>query len=371
MRFSTSHTSTKSRQSRFLYERGNHLGNVLTVVSDRKIAVDHGTYNSSGVLVNTTPDGITDYYLADIVSACDYYAFGSKMPGRKFNSSANKYRYGFNGKENDNETVGTDEGTQDYGMRIYNPALGRFLSVDPITKNYPELTPYQFASNKPIRAIDLDGLEALDYDFAGNAADEIMNGFIGIADWIDKTLSVTFNGETETKVKTVKLGPVTNETSVKTSGSTTISTNLANKLKYIKLNNSNVGDNSSLIVTDGKKNVSTENKTSYKTHKGSIYNATAINNEGTVTNETGAIVETKVRGVPVVVKTSSSSNTNGEKTTTIKTGVGNSDESGGIIYSNTKDKAGNTTNSGGAYFELSEKKQAVSGSVTIDVKTPK
>jgi uncharacterized protein RhaS with RHS repeats len=44
-------------------------------------------------------------------------------------------------------------------MRIYDPRLGRFLSVDPITDEYPELTPYQFASNTPIQAIDLDGLE--------------------------------------------------------------------------------------------------------------------------------------------------------------------------------------------------------------------
>ena len=38
--------------------------------------------------------------------------------------------------------------------------LARFISVDPLTKKYPELTPYQFASNTPIQAIDLDGLEA-------------------------------------------------------------------------------------------------------------------------------------------------------------------------------------------------------------------
>jgi uncharacterized protein RhaS with RHS repeats len=36
----------------------------------------------------------------------------------------------------------------------------RFLSVDPIGREYPELTPYKFASNTPIMAIDLDGLEA-------------------------------------------------------------------------------------------------------------------------------------------------------------------------------------------------------------------
>jgi hypothetical protein len=33
------------------------------------------------------------------------------------------------------------------------------LSVDPLTKSYPMLTPYQFASNRPINGIDLDGLE--------------------------------------------------------------------------------------------------------------------------------------------------------------------------------------------------------------------
>ena len=49
---------------------------------------------------------------------------------------------------------------QDYGMRIYDPRIGRFLSVDPLTKDYPELTSYQFASNRPIECIDLDGGES-------------------------------------------------------------------------------------------------------------------------------------------------------------------------------------------------------------------
>lgn len=72
------------------------------------------------------------------------------------------YRYGFNGKENDNEIMG--EGNfEDYGMRMYNPRIGRFFNVDPLTKSYPELTPYQFASNTPIQAMDLDGLEKVIY----------------------------------------------------------------------------------------------------------------------------------------------------------------------------------------------------------------
>jgi RHS repeat-associated protein len=47
----------------------------------------------------------------------------------------------------------------DYGMRIYDPRIGRFLSVDPLTTQYPQLTPYQFASNRPIDGIDRDGEE--------------------------------------------------------------------------------------------------------------------------------------------------------------------------------------------------------------------
>lgn len=66
------------------------------------------------------------------------------------------YRFGFNGKENE---IKGDGNQQDYGMRIYEPRLGKFLSVDPIAKNYPWYTPYQFAGNMPIIAIDIDGEE--------------------------------------------------------------------------------------------------------------------------------------------------------------------------------------------------------------------
>ena len=42
---------------------------------------------------------------------------------------------------------------------MYAPRGGRFWSVDPLAPEYPWYTPYQFAGNKPIWAIDLDGLE--------------------------------------------------------------------------------------------------------------------------------------------------------------------------------------------------------------------
>lgn len=75
----------------------------------------------------------------------------------------NFYLYGFNGKEKDDETVSTG-GTYDYGMRIYNPALGRFLSVDPLAKEFAFYSPYHFAGNKPISHLDLDGMEDIYYN---------------------------------------------------------------------------------------------------------------------------------------------------------------------------------------------------------------
>ena len=123
----------------------NHLQNVLVTVSDKK-------------LQHTTNGTTIDYYNADVITANDYYPFGSQMPGRKYSQLNSNYRYGFNGKENDNEVKG-EGNQQDYGLRIYDPRLGRFLSVDPLSAEYPWNSTYAFAENDVIRSIDLEGAE--------------------------------------------------------------------------------------------------------------------------------------------------------------------------------------------------------------------
>ncbi|MBS1604645.1 MAG: hypothetical protein JST42_18410, partial [Bacteroidetes bacterium] len=72
-----------------------------------------------------------------------------------------KYRHGFNGKEQDPEVEGQGN-FYDYGMRAYDPRIGRFPSVDPLTKQYPWYSPYQYAGNKPVWKRDIDGLEEED-----------------------------------------------------------------------------------------------------------------------------------------------------------------------------------------------------------------
>jgi RHS repeat-associated protein len=80
------------------------------------------------------------------------------QPGRSYNSGG--YRYGFNGKENDNEVKG-EGNQQDYGARIYDSRIGRWLSLDPLMKNTPALSPYNAFENSPLTLGDPDGKDAI------------------------------------------------------------------------------------------------------------------------------------------------------------------------------------------------------------------
>ncbi|MBL7896181.1 MAG: hypothetical protein JNK50_12875 [Bacteroidia bacterium] len=82
------------------------------------------------------------------------YPFGSVTPGRSFSSGS--YRYGFNSKEKDDETYGSNN-SYDFGDRIYNNRLARFVSIDINTALAPYYSTYLFAGNTPIRFIDKNG----------------------------------------------------------------------------------------------------------------------------------------------------------------------------------------------------------------------
>jgi RHS repeat-associated protein len=101
-------------------------------VSDKKLAVSVG---------GTT----IDYYTADVVTASDYYPFGSQMPGRKFAQANSSYRYGFNGQENSDEIAA---GLTTAMYWEYDSRIGRRWNVDPIVK--VEESPYLCFSGSPI-----------------------------------------------------------------------------------------------------------------------------------------------------------------------------------------------------------------------------
>ena len=81
-----------------------------------------------------------------------YYPYGGLM-GESKNLSSNQ-RYKYNGKEFD-RMHGLD--WYDYGARFHDPATVRWFSVDPLSEDYSEISPYAYCANNPIIHVDKEG----------------------------------------------------------------------------------------------------------------------------------------------------------------------------------------------------------------------
>ncbi len=197
--------NTFTRGNKF-FELSNHLGNVLVTITDKKLlqlpeggectggtvpsilnlysrsttqltyvarqeinfwpnfeslpADNFEAYIDAEATECTPPVSIPpgSYFMADVVTANDYYPFGMQMPGRKYSQANSSYRYGFSGCEKDNEVKG-EGNNYDFKFRIYDSRLGRFLSVDPLYQSYPWNSTYAYAENRVIDGVDLEGLE--------------------------------------------------------------------------------------------------------------------------------------------------------------------------------------------------------------------
>jgi RHS repeat-associated protein len=102
-----------------------------------------------------------------VIQAQDYYPFGLTFNSyQRENSLYNKYQY--NGKEIQNE-LGL--GWNDYGARMYMSDIGRWGVIDAKSEEYISTSPYVYALNTPINAIDPDGQRV--YFVAGAGNDKI------------------------------------------------------------------------------------------------------------------------------------------------------------------------------------------------------
>ena len=95
-----------------------------------------------------------------IVEENNYYPFGLRQKGYNSNPNyshgspqAEKFKY--NGKELQDE-LGLN--FYDYGARNYDPALGRWMNIDPLAEVARRFSPYVYANNNPIYFIDPDGM---------------------------------------------------------------------------------------------------------------------------------------------------------------------------------------------------------------------
>jgi RHS repeat-associated protein len=134
-----------------------------------------------------------------IVEAQDYMPFGLTFNSyQRENSLDQKYLY--NGKELQDE-LSLD--WFDYGARMYDPAIARWMAVDPLADQMRRWSPYNYAFNNPLRFIDPDGMGPNDFvkDKEGNVKwDKDANSQSTTKEGethLGRTLTYTFNSAIE------------------------------------------------------------------------------------------------------------------------------------------------------------------------------
>ena len=132
---------TDDPAGRLRYEMTDHLGNVITVVTDELLGV------------NT--DGIAgyEYFQPLVVTAQGYEPFGSLLPGRNYSSDS--YRFSLNGQEKDDEIYDSPGTSMNAEFWQYDTRSGRRWNLDPkgeVGKSF-----YSAFSNSPLYYSDPNG----------------------------------------------------------------------------------------------------------------------------------------------------------------------------------------------------------------------
>ena len=165
----TCETCINLRTYSYVYNYTDHLGNVrLSYAWD-------DTVNKLKLIESS-------HYYPFGMKHEGYYSFGSIDNGgigqvNNIITGTDTYNYKYNGKELQNEF---DINLYDYGARNYDPAIGRWMNIDPLAEKFNNLTPYSYVANNPLIYVDPDGRDI-------KLASEVVDG--------KTTITVTVTGK--------------------------------------------------------------------------------------------------------------------------------------------------------------------------------
>jgi RHS repeat-associated protein len=167
------------------YEFTNHLGNVLTIFCDVKVPLDNNS------------DGVVDSYRVCLQNTYDYSPFGVSLDGRTVESDF--YRRGFNGMEKDDEFKGK-RNSYDFGARMFDARLGRWLTIDPHFSNQPNQSSYKTFLNSPLNVIDPNGKD----DYLINTKTGEIHVIKTDCSWDSFSLTTDFDGAYSERIRLEK-----------------------------------------------------------------------------------------------------------------------------------------------------------------------
>jgi len=158
----------------------DYLGSLTYRKSSAGLQLESGNFGDGVIRANVSNSGgiEVNYFLTDHLGSVrvivdgsgvvkernDYYPFGAKyLKGDYPQLADNRYKY--NGKE---EQVTGDLNYLDYGARMYDSGLGRWICIDPLTEQYTNMGGYIHVSNNPVKFVDIDGRRFVNFDENGN-----------------------------------------------------------------------------------------------------------------------------------------------------------------------------------------------------------
>jgi RHS repeat-associated protein len=154
--------ANESSNFNYVFNYVDHLGNVrlsytldptnnnqLKIMDENHyypFGLKHNGYSATQQMYVPPPGTITMYEppvtLIPVVNAADV-----------------TYKYKYNGKELQDENIGGGQlNWYDYGARNYDPALGRWMNIDPLAEVSRRWSPYNYAYNSPMFFLDPDGM---------------------------------------------------------------------------------------------------------------------------------------------------------------------------------------------------------------------
>ncbi|MBU3678818.1 MAG: hypothetical protein FGM32_04325 [Candidatus Kapabacteria bacterium] len=168
--------------------------------------VEFNTYGPNNTRIITRADGTSEVVISDYLGSARVTLSSSGEPlqsssyhpfGTERTSTGSGARTSYIGREHDNES---DLGF--YGVRLYEPEYGRFLSTDVLWSKYLPLQPYQYAGNSPVMAVDYDGREVSFASLLSTAsfdddtrAQEIVDRTVEDLRWLTGLSSLSVGGD--------------------------------------------------------------------------------------------------------------------------------------------------------------------------------